>query len=44
MELADYDFRIEFIPGKVNDVADAMSCLHAAEPAEAPQLDFPGHL
>ena len=27
MELAEYDFRIEFIPGKVNDVADALSRL-----------------
>ena len=35
MELADYDFRIEFIPGKVNDVADALSRLHAATPADA---------
>ena len=35
MELADYDFRIEFIPGKVNDAADALSRLHAATPADA---------
>ena len=35
MELSDYDFRIEFIPGKVNDVADALSRLHAAGPADA---------
>ena len=35
MELADYDFRIEFIPGKVNDVADALSRLHKATLADA---------
>ena len=33
MELANYDFRIEYIPGKVNDVADALSRLQLAEPA-----------
>ena len=30
LELSEYSFRIEFIPGKVNDVADALSRLRAA--------------
>jgi hypothetical protein len=45
MELADYDFRIEFIPGKVNDVADALSRLNAAEPSDASQsIEFRDYL
>ena len=35
MELSDRDFRIEFILGKVNDVAGAQSRLHAAGPSDA---------
>ena len=32
MELAEYDFRIEFVPGRLNDVADALSRLMAEGP------------
>ncbi len=32
MELAEYDFRIEFVPGWLNDVADALSRLMVEEP------------
>ena len=32
LELAQYDFRIEFIPGCVNDVADGLSRLLESEP------------
>ena len=45
MELAEYDFRIEFIPGKVNDVADGLSRLIAAEPApERESIEFRDYL
>eukprot|EP01043_Picozoa_sp_COSAG02_P076649 COSAG02_NODE_16385_length_1087_cov_150.478745_2_plen_84_part_00 len=30
LELAEFSFRIEFIPGKVNDVADALSRLRTS--------------
>ena len=32
LELADYNFRIEYIPGKCQDVADALSRLLHTEP------------
>ena len=45
MELAEYDFRIEFIPGKVNDVADALSRLVDAGPAPAAEsIEFRDYL
>lgn len=45
MELANYDFRIEYIPGKVNDVADALSRLQLAEPAsESDGIEFRDYL
>ena len=34
LELMDYPIRIEYIPGKVNDVADALSRLMDAGPAD----------
>ena len=45
MELVDYNFRIEFVPGRLNDVADAISRLQQAGPAEASQsIEFRDYL
>lgn len=35
LELSDYDFRIEYIPGPKNDVADALSRLLTSTPSDA---------
>ena len=45
LELNGYDVRIEFIPGRVNDVADALSRLMDSRPNEVSEgIEFRDYL